>query len=280
MEEVLIDIDVTKFIHTSIGIEKLELKFSIPRFGFVTFFGKSGVGKTTLLRMIAGLTKPDSGHIKVNNQFWFESEKKIDIRPQQRNIGFVFQDYALFPNMTVKEHLLYAQSYKEKDYVSELLDIFHLKGLCERKPSKLSGGQQQRLAVARALARKPNILLLDEPLSALDNETRSALQNEILMAHKKFSATTLLVSHDINEVVKLSDFVYIIEDGNIKSKGIPKSIFNNNNQNIGKIENIEDTVLTVKFNDQIIKILVTPTEAKHLKKNDNIVINDKDTRLP
>jgi molybdate transport system ATP-binding protein len=275
MEEILIDIHVKKLIHTSNGNELLELKFSVLRYGFVTFFGKSGVGKTTLLRMIAGLTKPDSGYIKVNNQVWFDSEKKINIKPQLRNIGFVFQDYALFPNMTVKEHLLYAQFYKEKNYVSELLDIFHLKGLCERKPDKLSGGQQQRLAVARALARKPEILLFDEPLSALDNETRTDLQYEILQAHKKFSATTLLVSHDINEVVKLSDHVYVIEDGKIKAHGTPDKIFNNTRSLVlAQIINIESTVLTISANDTISKIEVTEAEAGELKINDKILITD------
>ena len=278
MEEVLIDLHVKKLIHTTNGNESLELKLTIPLFGFVTFFGKSGVGKTTLLRMIAGLTNPDSGYIRVNNEIWFDSEKKINIKPQQRNIGFVFQDYALFPNMTVKEHLLYAQYYNERGYVSELLDIFHLKGLCEQKPAKLSGGQQQRLAVARALARKPKILLLDEPLSALDYETRTNLQNEILLAHKNFAATTLLVSHDINEIVKLSDYVYCLENGAITNQGYPKNVFYNTN-NIAKLQveakilNIENTVLTIAVNDTISTIVVSESETKNLKVNDKIIIS-------
>ncbi len=280
MEEILIDLHVKKLIHTSNGNESLELKLTIPRFGFVTFFGKSGVGKTTLLRMIAGLTNPDSGYIRVNNETWFDSDKKINIKPQQRNIGFVFQDYALFPNMTVKEHLLYAQFYKEKEYVSELLDIFHLRGLCERKPDKLSGGQQQRLAVARALARKPQILLLDEPLSALDNETRTILQDEILQAHNRFSATTLLVSHDVNEVVKLSDYVYCIENGAITNQGQPKSIFYNTNNNTkvqieAQILGIQNTVLTISINNKISTIEVSESEARGLKVNDSILITSQ-----
>lgn len=227
MEEVLIELRIKKTIQTASSIEILDVDIIIPRYGFVTFFGKSGVGKTTLLRIIAGLTKPDSGYIKVGNEIWFDSRKNINLKTQQRNIGFVFQDYALFPNMTVKEHLLYAQPQKETRYVSELLDVFHLKGLCKRKPDKLSGGQQQRLAVARALARKPQILLLDEPLSALDTETRNLLQLEILLAHRNFHATTLLVSHDITEVINMSDFVYVIEAGKIKKQGTPNDVFSN-----------------------------------------------------
>ena len=179
--------------------------------------------------MIAGLTKPDGGFIRVGNQAWYDSGAKINMKPQLRDIGFVFQDYALFPNMTVKEHLLYASPQKEHKYISGLLDVFHLKGLCDRKPGKLSGGQQQRLAVARALARKPRILLLDEPLSALDSDMRLALQDEIIQAHKNFHATTLLVSHDVNEVTRLSDFVYVIDNGRISNQGRPGDVFNHLN---------------------------------------------------
>ena len=229
MEEILIDLHLIKTIYTSNGKEVLELKFTVPRFGFVSIYGKSGVGKTTLLRMIAGLTQPDSGYIRVNGESWYDSERKINLKPQKRNIGYVFQDYALFPNMTVKEHLLYAQFNREKEYISELLDSFHLKGLCERKPAKLSGGQQQRLATARALVRKPQILLLDEPLSALDSETRESLQFEILQAHQKYQATTLLVSHDLNEICKLSDYVYVIENLRINRQGNPSVVFPVNN---------------------------------------------------
>jgi molybdate transport system ATP-binding protein len=236
MEEVLIDLHLTKAIYTAEGHEILEVELQIPRYGFVAIFGKSGVGKTTLLRMIAGLEKPDNGFIRIHNETWFDSSSKINLKPQKRNIGFVFQDYALFPNMTVKEHLLYAQYYREKDYVSELLDTFHLKGLCERKPGKLSGGQKQRLATARALARKPQILLLDEPLSALDSETRENLQFELLQAHRKYKATTLLVSHDIPEISRMADYVYVIEQGKISRKGSPKEVFHRQIQESGDLQ--------------------------------------------
>jgi molybdate transport system ATP-binding protein len=280
MEEILIELHVIKKIHTNNGIEVLDVSLSIPQYELVTLFGKSGVGKTTLLRIIAGLTQPDRGFIKVGDEIWYDSTKKINVKPQQRNIGFVFQDYALFPNMTVKEHLLYARPQKETRYISELLDVFHLKGLCNRKPEKLSGGQQQRLAVARALARKPQILLLDEPLSALDSETRHVLQYEIILAHRNFHATTLLVSHDLNEVYKLSDFVYVIENGKIQKKGKPNEVFDTTKiktdiQQVGLILKIENEVLTVSVNNTITKICSTLEETKKLKIDDKILITAK-----
>lgn len=280
MEEVLIELHVSKKIHTNDGIEKLDVNLKIPKYGLVTLFGKSGVGKTTLLRIIAGLTKPDTGFIKVGDEIWYDTGQKINIKPQQRNIGFVFQDYALFPNMTVKEHLLYASPQKEKRYISELLDVFHLKGLCDRKPEKLSGGQKQRLAVARALARKPQILLLDEPLSALDSKMRYDLQNEIIQAHKNFHATTLLVSHDINEVNKLSDFVYIIDNGKIQKQGKPGDVFddtiiNPDIQLAGLILAIENNLLTISVNNTITRIVSTPDEIENLRVNDKILITAK-----
>jgi molybdate transport system ATP-binding protein len=252
MEKNLIDLHLIKNIHSIEGKIKLDIKLNIPEYGFITLFGKSGVGKTTLLRMISGLTKPDSGFIKIGNVDWFNSADEVDIKTQLRNIGFVFQDYALFPNMTVEEHLYYAQKQKNVKHVNELLDIFNLEGLKKRKPDTLSGGQKQRAAVARALARKPQILLLDEPLSALDSETRLVLQQEIMTAHKSFLATTILVSHDIDEITKLTDKVYIIEKGEIINSGKPEIIFDNKGSGIsinGKIISVKRNILTVDINE-------------------------------
>lgn len=278
MEKFLIDLAFKKKIHTANGYENLELKIQIPEFSFVTIFGKSGVGKTTLLRILAGLAIPDSGYIKVDGEIWFDSSRNINLKPQKRNIGFVFQDYALFPNMTVKEHIVFAQPQIEKENVVKLLEMFQLKGLCDRKPAQLSGGQQQRLAVARALARNPKILLLDEPLSALDNDTRNILQHEIMQAHKNFSATTLLVSHDINEVFKLSDYVYVIENGTIQKQGKPNEIFDSTRINTkiqltAKILNIENNVITLTYNNIITKI--ETKDAHKYKINDSITVTAK-----
>jgi molybdate transport system ATP-binding protein len=254
MEKNLIDLYLTKIIHTIEGKIKLDIKLEIPEYGFITLFGKSGVGKTTILRMISGLTKPDSGYIRVGDEDWFESNNAINIKTQLRNIGFVFQDYALFPNMTVEEHLYYAQKKRDASHVNELLGIFNLEGLKRRKPDTLSGGQKQRTAVARALARKPKILLLDEPLSALDSETRQILQQEIMTAHKSFLATTILVSHDIDEISKLTDKVYVIDNGQIINSGKPESVFNSKESGSelsvnGKIISVKGSKLTIDINE-------------------------------
>ena len=254
MEENLIDLHLIKDIHTIEGKIKLDINLDIPEYGFVTLFGKSGVGKTTILRMISGLTKPDSGYINVGTENWFNSNNEINVKAQERNIGFVFQDYALFPNMTVEEHLYYAQKQRDVKHVNELLDIFNLKGLKKRKPDTLSGGQKQRAAVARALARKPRILLLDEPLSALDGETRLILQQEIMTAHKSFLATTILVSHDIDEISRLTDKVYVVDNGKIINSGKPEIIFNNKEAGSGfsvngKIISVRENELTININE-------------------------------
>jgi ABC-type sulfate/molybdate transport systems, ATPase component len=254
MEKNLIDLHLIKNIHTIEGKIKLDINLEIPEYGFVTLFGKSGVGKTTILRMISGLTKPDSGYIKVGNENWFDTSHDVNVKTQDRNIGFVFQDYALFPNMTVEEHLYYAQRQKDVNHVNELLDIFNLEGLKKRKPDTLSGGQKQRAAVARALARKPRILLLDEPLSALDVETRQILQQEIMTAHKSFFATTILVSHDIDEISRLTDKVYVIDNGKIINSGKPEIVFaskeTGNGLSVnGKIISVRGNELTININE-------------------------------
>jgi molybdate transport system ATP-binding protein len=191
-------------------------------------FGHSGAGKTTLLRILAGLTKPDKGRIVFNDTVWFDSEKKINLPPQERNVGYMFQDYALFPNMTVERNISFGQKEKNKEEVDRLVELFDLGLLKDQHPAKLSGGQKQRVALARALAAKPNVLLLDEPLSALDFDMRLALQHEIRKAHELLNTVTIMVSHDLQEVFHLASSVIILKNGTLINKGKPAEIFNEN----------------------------------------------------
>jgi len=193
---------------------------------FVSFLGPSGCGKTTTLRMIAGFELPSAGTIVVN------SEDITFKAPNQRNVGMVFQSYALFPNMTVAENIGFGLKVRKRPKeqvqkrVGELLELIHLPDRAGRYPYQLSGGQQQRVALARALAFEPQVLLLDEPLSALDAKIRVSLRNEIRAIQRQLGITTVYVTHDQEEALSLSDRVVVMSDGRIEQIGTPFEIYN------------------------------------------------------
>jgi molybdate transport system ATP-binding protein len=209
----MLAIDIQRKMLTTDGEKTLRLNVEIPNRQLVCLFGKSGAGKTTTLRILAGLIKPDAGTIRFDGNVWFSSEQRINAKPQARDIGYMFQDYALFPNMTVEQNIRYGQLAKNQSEVENLLSLFDLTALRRQKPLRLSGGQKQRCALARALARKPKLLLLDEPLSSLDEEMRLALQEEILKAHRLLGVTTLMISHDPTEINRMADFVITVKKG-------------------------------------------------------------------
>ena len=223
----MLKIDIQRAMLTSEGKTNLEVSTEIQNNELLCLFGHSGAGKTTLLRILAGLTKPDKGRIVFNDTVWFDSEKKINIPPQQRNVGYMFQDYALFPNMTVEKNISFAQKEKNEDDVDKIMDLFDLETLKNQHPAKLSGGQKQRVALARALAAKPNVLLLDEPLSALDFDMRLALQHEIRKAHNLLNTLTVMVSHDLQEVFHLASSVIMLKNGTVINEGKPADVFTN-----------------------------------------------------
>ncbi len=244
----MIHIDVKIDLNTTDGALEAHYKLNIHSEEFMTLFGASGAGKTTLLRLLAGLDTPKSGTIVVDDEIWFDNSKKINLPPQKRSVGFVFQDYALFPTMSVRQNLLYAN---DKGDIDTLLEMVELEGLADKLPQALSGGQQQRVALARALSRKPRILLLDEPLSALDHNMRQKLQNELTIIHDKLNITTLLVSHDISETIKLSDRVAIIEHGKITNIDKPIKIFGNKNENTLQAE-----IIDISENESVCKLAI------------------------
>lgn len=196
------------------GSKVLAIDMEIRSGEFVVLFGKSGVGKTSLLRMISGLLRPDQGSIEVDNAIWFNAQNKIHLPIQKRNIGFVFQDLALFPHMSVMDNLVFAAGgNKDEAYLDRLLLMTEIKALAGRMPQTLSGGQQQRVALIRALARKPRILLLDEPFSSLDEQMGYQLRKELRLLHQEFQLTTILVSHDIIDINGNVDKVIEIANG-------------------------------------------------------------------
>jgi molybdate transport system ATP-binding protein len=221
----VLSIHIERSMLTSEGKNLLKVDLEIANNELLCLFGHSGAGKTTLLRILAGLFKSDKGFISFNGQVWFDSAKKINLTPQQRNVGYMFQDYALFPNMSVRRNIEFAQKAKNSEEVNNLLNHFGLDALQKQYPAKLSGGQKQRVALARALAAKPNLLLLDEPLSALDEEMRQNLQDEILKAHAMLNSVTLLVSHDKDEVRKLASSVALLRNGAVVNRGKPSDVF-------------------------------------------------------
>ena len=212
----MLDLNITKKLNGASGVINFELALKIPTGSFFAITGESGAGKTTLLRIIAGLVLPSQGKIYFENKCWNDSEKGIFLHPRERNIGFVFQDYALFPTMTVRENLRFALPANEDEtIINHLLDATGMLNLADEKPARLSGGQQQRVALARALVRKPRLLLLDEPLSALGKEMRHNLGELILQFHNEYKLTTLLVSHDEEEIEKMADEIIRLESGRI-----------------------------------------------------------------
>lgn len=256
----MIKISIRKKLNMAGGKGFLTVDTELAEHAFTAVYGPSGAGKTSLLRIIAGLLQPDEGIIEVDGQTWFNAAKKIDLPPQKRNIGFVFQDYALFPNMTVLENLLYALPHQEsKSRANELLNAMELQNLAHQKPGVLSGGQKQRVALARALVRKPQVLLLDEPLSALDDATRSKLQNQIKSVHEQYQLTTLLVSHHVPEIYKLANQVIQIDNGLVQQTGTPAQVFNLHEPNdgltlIGEVVYIKGDIIKVLTNEQLIRI--------------------------
>ncbi|TFF34054.1 sulfate/molybdate ABC transporter ATP-binding protein [Mucilaginibacter psychrotolerans] len=194
----MIRIHIEKRLKAYNGIQVLRIEKTVTPGSILRVTGPSGAGKTTLLKMIAGLIAPDAGTIAVGDAVWYESAMKINFSPQQRQPGFVFQDYALFPNMTVLQHLQYAT--QDAAWITRLLAIGQLQTFAHHKPAHLSGGQQQRLAILRALAIRPRLLLMDEPFSALDVKMKTRLIADLLLVIKELNATAIIVSHNQQEL--------------------------------------------------------------------------------
>lgn len=275
----MIELSIHKKLQSSSGVMLLEVQFNVEKEKLVTLYGKSGAGKTTILKIIAGLISPDKGKIIVNNTTWFDTDNKVNLQPQKRNIGFVFQDYSLFPNMSVKENLVFALGKnQDKKVVDELIDIVDLGDLQNRDPNTLSGGQKQRIALARAMVQKPEILLLDEPLSALDHEMRIKLQQYILRVHREFKLTTILISHDISEIIKMSDYLYELDHGKIINQGTPTEIFNQNKvhgsfQLIGEVLSVTNLVVTILIGNNLLEVNTKKDQIKNINIGDKVIIS-------
>jgi molybdate transport system ATP-binding protein len=281
----MINIDVNRVIKSKKHNFHLNCAFKLESGSFISIFGPSGAGKTTLIRIIAGLDKIDNGFINIDNSTWVNTEKKINLKPQQRKVGMVFQNSALFPNMTSRQNIEYALTKGQSDQIiKELIEILELKDILDKKPNQLSGGQLQKVAIARAIVQMPKVLLLDEPFSAIDDEMRLKMQDYILKVHKKFKLTTFLISHNVAEVFKLSDIVLKINDGQLINKGKPSQVLLDSNlsgkyKTIGHILKIQKAdivnIVSILNNDTVIKIVATNKEVKQLTVGDKVVVASK-----
>lgn len=247
-----------------------NISLEISKGEFITLLGSSGCGKTTTLRIIAGLEQPDAGSV------WLDGREVTGLEPNQRDVNTVFQNYALFPHMNVAENIGYGLKLKKvpkseiRKKVSQMLELVQLEGYEKRKPSELSGGQKQRVAIARALVNNPKVLLLDEPLGALDLQLRRAMQIELKHLQKKLGITFIYITHDQEEAINMSDRIAVMRDGRIEQIGTPDEIYNHpktsyvatfvGNANIlhGAAERIQGENAIVKIgNDRVIVKLET-----------------------
>lgn len=275
----MININIQKPLFGSNGQMNLDIDLQIQKGDFIALSGLSGSGKTTLLRILAGL-ETASGKIKIEDDIWLDD--KYSLPPQKRDIGFVFQDYALFPNYTVLENLLYVN--KDINLANHLLNLTELNELKDRYPQTLSGGQKQRVSLCRAMMNRPKILLMDEPLSALDTNMRTKLQNEILALHKEFETTTIMVSHDPSEIYRLANRVVVLNEGKIINDGLPKDVllktsgsakfsFEGELLDIIKVDVIHVAIISI--GQQLVEVVIGNDEIKNLKVGDKIRVSTK-----
>ena len=275
----MIEIDIYKELHSVNTHIDLDISLEIKEGSFISISGESGSGKTTFLRILSGLEKAE-GKIVVEGKKWLDGD--FFLPPQKRGVGFVFQDYALFPNMSVLQNLLYINNDKKR--AEHLLDIVHLQEYKDRYPATLSGGQKQRVALVRAFMNEPNIILMDEPLSALDPAMRAKLQQEILILKKEFDATVFMVSHDPSEIYKLSDLVMVMNRGKMISFGKPKDVLlkTSGSQKLSFEGELLDLIkkdviyiAIIAIGQQIVEVVLSQNEIKNLKIGQNVKISTK-----
>jgi len=258
----MISLKINKALCGAKGEMSLEVDLEIEQGEFLAISGESGAGKSTLLRILAGLEEAE-GEVVVDGQSW------RNFPVQKRQIGFVFQDFGLFENMSVEQNLLFVA--KDKTLAEELLKITQLSELKNRKPNTLSGGQKQRVALARAFMNRPKILLLDEPLSALNPEMRLKLQKEIVKLHQRFGCTTLMVSHDSSDIYRMASRVIVMELGKVIKEGTAKEVLSTDSSYLsGEVLEIQKDKVVVLVGQQLIELKVS--KDKQLNIGDYIEI--------
>jgi len=266
----------------------LDIEFSTPINGVTALFGPSGSGKTTCLRAIAGLERLPNSYLQVGDEVWQDESKGIFIPTNQREIGYVFQEASLFPHLNVKQNLEFGfhrlTAEKQKIKPQEVIDLLSIEPLLSRFPSALSGGERQRVAIARALLRSPKLLLMDEPLSALDPNMRIKLQNEILTLHKEFNTTSIIVSHDPSEIYHLANRVIVLNQGKIINDGNAKEVLlkTSGSQKFSFEGEILDIIKTdviyiaiIAIGQQLVEVVLCEDEASNYNIADKVRVGTK-----
>ena len=209
----------------------IDVDFSMKKGSFNALYGGSGSGKTSILNVISGIKYADKGKISISDIVWLDTENKINLPVNKRKIGVVFQNSVLLPHFSVYENILFSKDKNDSfDLMNELIELFSISDLLNYSTDILSGGQKQKVAIVRALIRNPDLLLLDEPFSAIDTEQRKQIQDSLLKAHQKLKFTALVISHDLEEVVRLSENIFMIENGKIVKEGSAFSLFENKDE--------------------------------------------------
>ena len=275
----MLNIKIYTPLDGSQGKMDLKVDITIEKHAFVALSGESGSGKTTLLRILAGLHKAE-GSIEVNGVVWQDDKKTL--ATQKRGIGFVFQDYALFENMSIEQNLLFIC--KDRPLAKELLEMTEMYGLKDRLVTGLSGGQKQRVSLCRAMMNRPDLLLMDEPLSALDPLMRSKLQHDILNLHKTFGTTTVMVSHDPSEIYRLAQRVIVLEQGKVVQDASPKEIllqtqgsqkFSLRGELLDIIQADIINIAVVAIGQQIVEVVIDEYEANTFCIGDIVQVSTK-----
>ena len=272
-----LDVDIAFRYANGPGIEcRWQDPVGEPR--VTVFLGPSGSGKTTVLRCLAGLERPQRGHVRLGDSVWFDAARGVSLAPDRRDIGVLFQDYALFPHLTVEKNVAFAArgvaSRAAALRVAELLDAFRLRGLERRLPRQLSGGQQQRVALARAVFRRPRLLLLDEPLSALDRPTGDEVREELRALIRELAIPAYVVSHDRADALALADHTVLLDEGRIIQHGTTQEVFDAPKTPaaarlvgvdtilLGRIASVENGLARVMVGGQEVRA-AAPAEAGH-----------------
>ncbi|NNF34902.1 MAG: ATP-binding cassette domain-containing protein [Saprospiraceae bacterium] len=278
-------INIKKYLSGPSEDFRIDIKLEFQKESVIALYGPSGSGKTSILRMIAGLLKPDSGSIVYDGKVWFDGEERINTSIQSREIAMVFQGTSLFPHMSVLQNLNYAAQGKWKKV--ELLNIannFQLSDHLTKNIRVLSGGQKQKVELARAILRRPKLMLLDEPFNALDIENKSILKKVLADQIIQYGITTILVSHDMGEVIALTDKIYVLDEGKIIKQGNPLTVFSEktaltNFQISGEIVNIRHdeilNIVSILVGKQVVKVAAHHSEIQNMKVGDMVSMSSK-----